>query len=248
MNGFEHLFADVDGVALLGESRGQKAEDRISSRSDTELILRWEADFGLFAVGIHRIRFVREMMGGLLDEIGVKGGEGSALATDCLVAVYAQAQGVAVRRLVDGDRRARSLVLMLEEMECRAQIFDRSRQRDLYSAAPAGMGDEMFDLFAGANAVAVPPERFARLRADLSTDLEEVKRFVDQHVAHADRKQAIAISWHDLDSTIDGLESHLRAIGLVAFGRDLPADAVAQEDWREPFRRGLFLSPEKVDV
>lgn len=92
----------------------------------------------------------------------------------------------------------------------------------------------------------MPPERFARIRLDVIETHKKVKKFVDQHVAHNDRSSATAPSWHDLDSSIETLDRNLRALGLAAFGREIPARAAPQEDWKAPFRAGLFTNNEAV--
>lgn len=103
---------------------------------------------------------------------------------DCYVAKIV----VGLRTLVDKDTRSYSFIHLLDKMESNCSKFSRARHYLVCSGTPAGFVDEWFDRIAGAGDLHVPASRFQALRSLLVNEVDPLKQFVDQKVAHLDRQ------------------------------------------------------------
>ncbi len=139
---------------------------------------------------------------------------------------YATTQAVAVRRLADLGRDTISFARLLTE------IIAKPRALTARSALPAG---EIVDILAWEQrfARAVPgghvdPAPLERALAELTTAAESIRKYVDRHVAHRDRRPLATMpTFIDLNGAIDHLGELSSKCELLLHGADrLPMPVV----------------------
>ena len=222
-------------------------DKQIRAMSADELRQHWDRDFGNLREDVLRILSNREVFEALDAEIvrTERAGSGYFLG-QFLRPTYVQSQALLLRRLGDGDRRSSSFRIMLEEMILRPDMLTRKWYVGRWAEHYPGddfmvhMGDDEFSDEFGENAPHVPVEVLTTYRDDLEADLERVKRFADQFIAHRDRETLGPITWNDLNTAIDRLDHHLNVVGRIVTGAVTLTAARITDDWRNVFRSGLF--------
>ena len=171
--------------------------------------------------------------------------------------VYAHSQGVVIRRQIDPDRRTHSLVNLLGAITRNPKVM--SRTRFLEDRAGGREPDRLDGWFHQRDTEAWA--RFAReddpehLNVEiplndintLTTELSDIKEWVDEQVAHLDRRRFMTIANSGVPSfgrlrealallarTAQGYES------LLTNGATGDWTPTVQGDWRQPLRRPVF--------
>lgn len=229
---------------------------KLAEQSDGDVLERWEEHLGDLWREVVQIKMQRQLFKELDGEIGRAKVSGSDLVTDYLRRSYRDTQAMAIRTLVDRDLRSRSFYNLLEEMAQRCSLLSRERFRIRHKlnekdAAELGIQEDdltvydKFDKIAGGPDVAhVPASVFYDYQDQLVEAVGAVKRFTDKLIAHRDLRSAPELTWGELDGAIDSLESHVNNVALALNGIYLMTDTRLPTDWREVFRRGLFIDPE----
>lgn len=147
---------------MAAEDPKSEAEKARSARA--EVLERWSNDIDLFAGEVqmmHARRQVFDRYDAELEHIGEEEGSAGESALwfryHFLRPTYGEAQAVAIRRLVDSDRRTRSFVRLLSEMIEHPEYLNRERYIELFFARREGERDEddlrlahdLFDQVAG---------------------------------------------------------------------------------------------------
>jgi len=160
---------------------------------DDSIHAEWCGLYDEIARDVWTMNMRAEVIGDLDDELVRMQRDGSGMFLDnVLRPMYAEAQAISVRRLVDNRAGTRSLVRLVAEMAKHPTILSRERYVARYvrpddpNFLQLGHGD--FDKMAGAGAAHVSKSTLTELRSRIVTDGEVVKAYVDQNVAH--RKQA----------------------------------------------------------
>ncbi len=148
---------------------------------------------------------------------------------------YGHAAGAAVRRLVDRRRDVISLGRLLEQIEQHPTEITRSWLVSHYPYALRRKAEDVFAAFAPGGGEFVDP---AVIRSDadrLRGESRQIKKFVDEHVAHHAVKAKPAPTFADLHDLIDALVRLANHYGelLVQGGASQPVEL---EDWKQVFR------------
>jgi len=199
---------------------------------------QWVDEYAHLANQIHWMHIRAEVFDALVEEIDRRSGEGHEVAIATLRGTYADAQLVRVRRLVDDNRRAVSLVRLLRAMESHPDVLSRARHvaRGEQHNAPAGLADRDFDDIAGVGADAVPAAVLRNLRLELVATADKVKRYVDQLIAHIERHASPALTWMELKQAIADVSRIYTRIGVILRGvHSEPAPTII-DPWQEAFR------------
>ncbi len=158
-------------------------------------------------------------------------------------AVYANSMSVGIRRLVDGDRKNKSIsfVRLLKEIQRHPSILSRVRYRSVFGARgklPVSSADNDFDRHVGLGEDHVSQEAITKEIKDLRDATVGLNRYVDKRVAHYDRREFKEIlTFGDIDDALDHLEAMLRRYILLFRAADLiSATPCFQYDWKVIFR------------
>lgn len=138
-----------------------------------------------------------------------------------LAGSYGAAAVMAVRRQVDDDSRAVSLLKLLFELRSRPDLVSRRRFVDLVRlrGTEAETAHHQFDEVAGKAAAHVPIRHVQRDIDVLKRNTTNLERFATLRVAHWDMKGPNTVpTFHDLHQAIDKLEKLVRAYRLIVLG------------------------------
>jgi hypothetical protein len=189
----------------------------------------------------------RQVIESLDDEIVRLQRPGSEFVLDrVLRPLYADGQALLVRRLVDPGRQAASLVRLLLDMEANATtVLTRERfhhvwLNDRHQDHWRRRADEHFDTWAGPGADHVRRTWLAGLRKKVTADGATVKSYVDQRVAHKQRKSDMTITWGDLNGAIEALKNRYTTVGVILTASSHMPDLHVQGNWKQVFAQGLF--------
>lgn len=152
--------------------------------------------------------------------------------------VYVYDTTIAVRRLVDRDRRTISFVWLMQQIADHPEVMTRSRFVARYPGWLRDAGHRDFERFASPAAKTIHRRVIRRHQRELGAAAERLKRFVDKHVAHNDRRPMRRLpTYAELDDCIDLLGRLAKDYNLLleqsALVEILP---VIQDDWKAPFR------------
>lgn len=157
-----------------------------------------------------------------------------------LVPMYVHTQPLAVRRLADPSQRTHSLLRLIRSMREHAEHFTRERYAALADIADAGDVERYFSRQAGHDAAHVPDSKFAELEARLLVAVEEVKRYVNQIVAHRQIDPNASLTWDELGESIKSLSVLMTEIGGILTASHYVPEPGISVNWRKPFRGDLF--------
>jgi hypothetical protein len=151
---------------------------------------------------------------------------------------YVNDMTMAVRRLVDRDRRTISFARLMREIEDHPEVMTRVRFVARYPPFLRKNGQRDFERFASPTAKTIHRRFVQRHQRELLTAAERLKAFVDKHVAHKDRRPMRRLpTYAELDESIDVLGRLAKAYSLLLEQTALvEVVPVIQEDWKAPFR------------
>ena len=152
--------------------------------------------------------------------------------------VYVYDTTIAIRRLVDRHRKVVSFVKLMEEIAGHPEVMTRRRFVARYPDWLRKAGHRDFEQFASPGARRVHRRVIRRHQRELVTSAQRLKRFVDKHVAHNDRRPMRRLpTYTELDDCIDLLGRLVKDYTLLLEQRTLTdVEPVIQYDWKAPFR------------
>lgn len=158
-----------------------------------------------------------------------------------LAQTYVTSQAAAIRRQAEADlSRVVSLGGLLTEIAEEPQLLSRALYVWRRPPGEQWLGHRTFDEeFAHPGDDHIDPSRVCADKTRLEGAAAPIKRYVDHHIAHYDRKRKLEEipTFPDLDAAIDTLGLLLQRYLLLLKGldRDQVAPAIAY-DWTAPFR------------
>lgn len=159
--------------------------------------------------------------------------------------VYVYDTTIAVRRLVDQDRRTVSFVRLMQEIADHPEVITRKSFVARYRAWLRDAGHRDFERFASPAAKTIHRRVIRRHQRRLLAAAERLKRFVDKHVAHNDRRpMRLLPTYAELDGCIDLLGRLAKDYSLLLEQSALvEVVPVIQDDWKAPFRVPWIQTP-----
>lgn len=157
---------------------------------------------------------------------------------DFIAGNYADAQAVAVRRLVESGAQSRSLRRVLSKLAHDPDLLSRERLVGAYAWGSQHLGHAWFDAIAGPDADRVPHEVIAADLLALERACEPVSRYVNKTVAHLDRHgPELVPTFGELDLALDAIGEVFGRWYTALTGKSLSALVpTPQYDWAEPLR------------
>ncbi len=211
----------------------------------------WVSDFEILRKQVNLMHVRKEVCEELCDELDRSSGPGESqfFVRRVLRPMYAQAQVLAVRRLVDPDGRTRSLVLLVNAMADDPEVLSRKRYLAQYEGegdrGGRELGERDFDAIAGTGAAHVPADLLEEIAEDLRDAGKQVKRYADGAVAHFDREpEESSLKWAELNDAIERISDLYTQVGSILTSSIHDAVPYVVDDWQAPFRRALFVSGE----
>jgi hypothetical protein len=169
-----------------------------------------------------------------------------AVFQNWMASCYADSIAVGLRRLVDADKRTRSLFRILEKMKPHAHEFSRSwyvgRHTDeLQRMAHAGFSD-----LVGGEIDALTEDIIARQQETLKASLKVVSDYTDQFVAHSDMKPVARVpTFVEVREAIVDAFDVIRWLGLLIDSSAILSPVpVIQTNWLRNFQVP-WLTPEQ---
>jgi AbiU2 len=172
---------------------------------------------------------------------------------DFIVSNYVDSASIAVRRLVDQDKRTLSLLVLLDSMRDSCQHLSRERYtvtcgwtRNEYNDS---MVSDQFDEFVGCESHDfVPEERINTDRNRLLNASNLVKQYVDKQVAHNDKKTPKDYpTYGDLHLAIGEIEAIFSCWYKFLTGVEREVMPRPLGDWFAPLRVA-WISGENVEL
>lgn len=158
--------------------------------------------------------------------------------------LYARSTAVAVRRMVDQDKRTHSLVRLLEHLKCHARDITRDWFCAQHSDSPAirDSAHRVFDQWSIPGGDCVDPGKVSTRIEKLKNVCKPVKYFVDKRVAHLDAfvpdSSTPKVTWKELDIAIDALDRQTCELVLLLEQKGVLGGLrpTWQYDWTTVFR------------
>lgn len=192
-------------------------------------------------VGMNFRRMVWREINGML-EVNPEVGRAPSALWDFYGENYGAAQGIAIRRQADTNRRACSLGLLIKEIRDNAQRLTRDDYVGL-------LGERLDDkrmverMRAGFDRLAGPGQHLDRQIPDcdlaaLQGAAKQVRVYVDEHLAHdmAEPRVAQSVTFADLHAAIDSIsELFTKYAVMLTGGWWAELEPVIQGDWKAIF-------------
>jgi hypothetical protein len=153
-------------------------------------------------------------------------------------AAYIYDMAMAVRRLVDRDRRTISFYRLMDDIADHPEVMTRRRFTVRYPGWLRDAGDRDFERFASPAANRIHPRVIRGHQQKLVRAARRLKTYVDKHVAHNDRRPMRRLpTFDELDRCVDLLGELAREYTLLLEQAALTDIVpVIQHDWKAPFR------------
>lgn len=150
---------------------------------------------------------------------------------------YVSSSLMGIRRQIDKDGRAISLVRLLDDVAGNANLLTRDFYTSLYPEDMQVLAHRHFDGLAGPSAAHYPHEK-AEADAQLLTELgKSFRDYIDRRLAHADKAAEVRIgTFKELYDGIDDIEKLFRKYYLLLTATDIRLIPVPQYDWKAIFR------------
>lgn len=157
---------------------------------------------------------------------------------DWMRRVYVNDLTIAIRRLVDRDRRTLSFVRLMKEIEDHPEVITRRRFIREYPPELKDAGHHDFEQFARPGAQQIDPAVIRRHQRELIAAQRRLRQFVNSYVAHRSRYPMRHLpTYAELDACVDLLERLTRDYVLLLEQAGLAEVVpVIQYDWKQPFR------------
>lgn len=173
---------------------------------------------------------------------------------DMIAISYAESAAIAVRRLTESNRRrdkegrirpkpklVRSVLGLVEDLQDKNHLLTRKRfvRRYPIDMQHAGLADRDYDHLAGKGARVVSKRRLAREIAAMRQAAGPIRRYVNRHIAHHDKKPMRRLpTYTDLNRAIDAIGKSLAMCHLVIRSKGPGRFAATiQHNWRAIFRQ-----------
>ena len=218
--------------------------DRADGDDPDNLRAQWAATLDANHMDLLRLHLRAEVVEALDDEIVRSQRPGGAMLLEQVIRpMYADAQALCVRRLIDKGKRTDSLYRLLTSMADHPELLSRESYRRLYieGGGDPDYADQDFDQLAGDGAARVARDALLALRSDLWAAGETVKRYVDQHVAHRDATPSGGLTWGQLKAAIHNLSELSERIRIMLLGVHRASVPFVDPGWRSVFAPGLFI-------
>jgi hypothetical protein len=152
---------------------------------------------------------------------------------------YSTTQAVAVRRQAEVSDRVVTLGRLLSEMESDAGRLSRRWFIDMWGWDDERMADETFSKkFAGRAGEHLDPAIPAADLAALQRGAASVKKYVDEHLAHSNKRPGAAIpTLNDVDAAVEAIGSTFQKYALLLTATDHSLKTVLTHEWRTIFRQ-----------
>jgi hypothetical protein len=197
-------------------------------------------------LGMHHARNVYRTVGRIVDEHGQLP---SSLFFDYLRTTYAISQALAIRRQAE-TRSARVIALgsLLAEKKKEPARLTRERFLGMYEPGFEDMGERAFAAqFAGAVGDHIDAHIVAVDLHELGAAAAGMKKWADQHVAHAGRRPLKTLpTFEDLDLAVDTIGDLFRKYALLLTASSwVTLEPVPKHDWLAVFRQAWIpLAPQ----
>jgi hypothetical protein len=212
--------------------------------SPDEIHDRWCVDLDAISRRFHLLHVRAAMWEDIDNELVRTQHPGSGILTEVLRTMFGEAQGVAIRTLLDDRRATDSMVRLVRDMRDNCSVvLTRERHRLLFTddLDDSQIAKE-FDRLAGQRGLDHLPRRlFIQMEDDLLAAGRAVKDSVDEYVAHKKKRPtAQSHSYDDLDTCIRSLGRTYITIGQILTGATHIPEPYTAAEWRLPFQAGLF--------
>jgi hypothetical protein len=217
--------------------------------TDDDIHEHWLEEFWSIRNEFHYLHVAAEVIEELDAELVFTHRPGSGLVVSVLRTLYAEAQAMRVRRLVDATKGVRSLVHLVGDMAGHATELTRDRYRQHYvdhisdPAQAIELADREFDDLAGAGQDHVPRRRLRDVQGQIRSAGDRVKRYADEVVAHTQPDSTATLSWGEFKTAVGDLSDLYTQVGLILTGIHTETVPILQDDWRSVFSAGLFSEP-----
>lgn len=152
--------------------------------------------------------------------------------------VYVDSVTVAIRRMTDRGRGARSFVRFLHELGEVSSSLSRAWHVELWGQGMEAEGHEFFDQIAGAGARSLPRRVATQDAEAITAAAKAVADFASTRVAHKFELSlaSSSVTFGQVNRAIDAIGELVQKYGmlLTATSRELLPHRLY--DWREPFR------------
>jgi len=172
---------------------------------------------------------------------------------DWMRIAYVNDMTLAIRRLVDWDKRSISFVRLIEEIADHPEVISRRRFVGSYPKPLRNLiADRDFERFASSNADKIDSRGLRRHRRELLQAQRRLRQFVNHYVAHRNRTPMRRLpTYAELDICIDVLgrltQAYASLLEQTALVNLIPE---IQYDWKKPFRVSWLAAsmPEPVRI
>jgi len=211
----------------------------ISSRRRRSTFLRWRRWYKEIHATItdlaHKRRIYREVTAMITANPRL---QVPSVFYDWMRRAYITDMTIGVRTLVDWDRRAISLVKLMEEIVDHPKVLSRRRYTAKYRGHLRRFGHLEFDRLAGRGEQQIDATIIRRQRRELINSQKKLRTFVNRNVAHKSRyKMRRLPTYAEMDVCVDLLEDLAKKFTLLLEQKGLTdVVPVIQYDWKAPFR------------
>jgi hypothetical protein len=247
-DGMRRHFGAVSGVGELmtvpdpSHAEPEESGVPVSGQNPDELHAAWCAELAVVQEDVLRLHVRAEVLEAIDDEIvRTENRYAPGLLEMVWRPTYAEVQAIAVRRLVDERRGARSLYRLVASMAAHSTVLSRERYRALLAdIADEAEADQSFDRLAGPGATHLSRRSLLDLRDRVKAAGEAVKRFVDEQVAHTASAPSTPMTWGQLRAAVQDLIDLYREVTLILRAVDTDPVPGVDRRWRSVFAGGLF--------
>jgi hypothetical protein len=170
--------------------------------------------------------------------------------------LYGERQFIAIRRLVDLDRRSVSVAQLLTDLAEHPETMTRAHHLQLWDVETDSKDirdkwliDEAqmaFNRYADGDGDNVDPAAVRRDLEHWKATAGTIKKFVDKRIAHfaaIEDSEISQVTFDDLDEAIDTVAEHIRKYTLLFTASSIAMmEPQISGDWKRPFRNPLFPS------
>ena len=224
------------------EEMGPMAK-RGASNPDT-IHASWCETFQALSGEVQRFHVRSQIYEPIDQAITVQAKPGSGIVISVLRTMYAEAQAMCVRRLVDTRKGHRSLWRLLDEITRNPAVLSRRRYVAHFERPNdpsfAMHGDSEFDSIAGQGADHIPKRVLVGLRDSVETAGETVKAYVDERIAHHRAAAKTSLNFGQLKTAIHDLSAAYQRLGLLLNATHYEYEPVIQDPWEDVFSDPLF--------
>ena len=157
---------------------------------------------------------------------------------------YRDKQAMAIRRVMDTDRKAEAFGRLFQAMEQSPEVFTFERLLAATEATDEWLLADMRKQFADVMEPGtdhIDPAWVCGVHAELRHKVAAVLAYADRLVAHADQHgQKVPLTWAELHAAVDALGQRIQHFGLTFRAALYEMEPVVQDDWKSTFRRPIF--------